>query len=88
MAVSTPHDLNVTAALSARLPIGINMPRQPSVITIFPSLGLEGGSHIVTHLMEPYPIPRKVVGYDTSLRVPFVVTHAFLGDKPATSDFP
>jgi hypothetical protein len=87
LAVSTPHDLNVTAALTARLPIVINMPRQPSVITIFPVVGLEGGNHVGTHLPEPYPIFRKVVGYDSSLRVPFVATHAFFGDKPATIDF-
>jgi hypothetical protein len=87
MAVSTPHDINLTAALTARLPIGFNLPRQPSVLTVFPVVGLEGGNHINTHLPEPDPIFRKIVGYDASLRVPFVVTHAFLGDKPATIDF-
>jgi hypothetical protein len=92
LAVSTPHDLNVTGALSARFPIVLNMPRQPSVITIFPSIGIEAGNHVVTHIIngqqpESNPIFRQVYGWDSSLRVPFIVTHAFLGDKPTTIDF-
>jgi hypothetical protein len=92
LAVATPHDLNVTGALSVRFPIVLNMPRQPSVITIFPAMGLEAGNRVRTHIMngqqaDSGPVFRQFYGWDSSLRVPFIVTHAFLGDKPTTIDF-
>jgi hypothetical protein len=91
MGVTTPHDLNVTASLTARFPLVVNMPRQPSVLTVFPVIGLEGGNRVRTHAIQGVtntdPISRKIAGYDISLRSPFVVTHAFLGDKPATVSF-
>jgi hypothetical protein len=58
---------------------------------VFPAIGIEAGNHVVTHaidgLPEANPIFRQVYGWDSSLRVPFFLTHAFLGDKPTTIDF-
>ena len=86
-AVSTPHDINMVASGVARLPLIFDVHHQPSAISIFPVVGIEGGNHFSTHLTENDSILRRVVGFDSSLRVPFILTHAFLGDKPNTIDF-
>jgi hypothetical protein len=50
-------------------------------------VGVEGGNHVHTHITEDHYILRKVAGFDASIRAPFILTHAFLGDKPVTIDF-
>jgi hypothetical protein len=86
-----PNDMNLVAAASVRLPMVLDFHNQPSAFTFFPVAGIEGGNHLSKHGIssgtETDDILRKVAGFDTSLRVPFVVTHSFLGDKPATIDF-
>jgi hypothetical protein len=82
-----PHDLNMVAAATLRLPVLLNVHQQPSAFSLFPVVGLEGGSHVTTRLDEPDPILRKVAGFDSSVRIPFILTHQFLGDKPMTIDF-
>jgi len=44
-------------------------------------------NRIQARLDEQDPILRKVAGSDSSLRIPFILTHQFLGDKPMTIDF-
>jgi hypothetical protein len=92
MASSFLHDANFVGAASVRIPIVFDLRRQPSAITIFPAFGVEGGSHFQTHPTitggaVTDDILRKVVGFDSSLRFPFIITHALLGDKPVTVDF-
>jgi hypothetical protein len=87
MAVSTPHDINLIASANVRLPIMIDIHNQPSALSIFPVFGIEGGNHVLTHLTETDDIFRKLLGFDSSVRLPFILTHAFLGDKPTTIDF-
>jgi hypothetical protein len=86
-----PNDSNLVGAAIVRLPMVLDFHYQPSALTVFPVVGMEGGSHLDTHQIgtgvEPNAIFRRVAGFDSSLRVPFVVTHAFLGDKPATFEF-
>jgi hypothetical protein len=86
-AVSTPHDINMVATGVVRVPFVFGVHSQPSAISIFPVVGVEGGSHVSAHLTENNEILRRVVGFDSSLRVPFILTHAFFGDKPNTIDF-
>jgi hypothetical protein len=84
---STPHDVNLVATASVRVPFVLDIHRQPSALTLFPVLAIEVGNAIRTHLPGEGYIFRKVVGFDSSFRFPFVVTHALLGDKPTTIDF-
>jgi hypothetical protein len=86
-ATAKPHDINLVAGATVRVPILLDIHSYPSAISIFPVVGIEGGDHIHSHLTQTDDILRKVVGYDASLRVPFILTHAFLGDKPAMVDF-
>jgi len=91
LATATPHDINLVASATLRLPLAVDFHAQPSALTIFPVVGIEGGNHIHTHEIEDRweddDILRKVVGFDSSLRIPFILTHQFLGDKPMTIDF-
>jgi hypothetical protein len=87
LAVSTPHDINLVASAVVRLPFLLDIHRQPSALSIFPVLGIEGGNHVLTHLTEHDDILRRIVGFDSSVRLPFILTHAFMGDKPNTIDF-
>ena len=91
LATAAPHDINLVGAGTVRLPLVLNFHHQPSALSIFPVVGIEGGKHIHTHQIsnqtESDDILRKVAGADASLRIPFITTHAFLGDKPMTVDF-
>src|SRR5580658_5190489 len=84
---NAPHDLNMVAAATLRLPVVLDFHSQPSALSIFPVVGVEGGNRIQARLDEQDPILRKVAGFDSSLRIPFILTHQFLGDKPMTIDF-
>ncbi len=88
IATASPHDINAVAAASLRVPVLLDLGYQPSTISILPVVGLEGGNHVHTSLPgETDSIFRKVVGFDASVRAPFIITHSFLGDKPLTVDF-
>jgi hypothetical protein len=39
------------------------------------------------HKTDENDIFRQVVGFDSSSRFPFILTHSFLGDRPITVDF-
>ncbi len=81
-------DLNVVGGATARLPIVFSFAKQPSILSVFPLIGIEGGEHVREHLLgEPSELLRKVAGVDASFRWPFQVTHNFLGDKPITLDY-
>jgi len=58
--------------------------KQPSLLTIYPVMGIEGGSHIETHLPESGPPVRGLAGGDASYRVLFTWTHNFFGGTPIT----
>src|ERR1035437_1438691 len=87
MATAKPHDINLVAGATVRVPFLFDIHSHPSALSIFPVAGIEAGNHIHAHLTETDGILRKVVGFDASLRVPYIVTHAFLGDKPIMADF-
>jgi hypothetical protein len=86
IAPTTPHDLNTVAAGTVRFPLIFAIHYQPSALSIFPLAGIEGGNHVSTSIPESDDILRKVVGADASLRIPYIITHAFGGDKPVVID--
>lgn len=89
-------DLNFVTAALVRLPIIISAPPgrltrnqpQPSMISVLPAFGVEGGPRLnplaVSGTAAPPQIRRLVTGADASLRWPYNFTHAFLGDRPIT----
>jgi hypothetical protein len=92
LSAGPPHDINLVGAVTLRLPILLDFHHQPSAISVFPVVGIEAGSHLNAHPtgtgdMETDDIFRKVAGFDSSVRVPYYLVHAFLGDKPMTVDF-
>lgn len=87
LAPTSPRDLNLISGATTRLPFVIGFHRQPSSITFFPVMGVEGGQSIKSHLPVSDSILRGVAGVDASFRWPFDVTHNFLGDKPITIDY-
>jgi len=88
IAPTTPHDLNLVESETVKLPFILNFHEQPSVVTFYPVLGLEEGSHFATHLPgETDPIFRGVAGADASMRVPYTFTHNFSGPTPITLNF-
>jgi hypothetical protein len=60
---------------------------QPSTLTVYPVIGIEGGWHVETHLTENNSLLRGVAGVDGSFRWPYNVTHNFLGPNPITLDY-
>ena len=52
LATATPHDINLVASATLRLPLAVDFHAQPSALTIFPVVGIEGGNHIHTHEIE------------------------------------
>jgi hypothetical protein len=87
IAPTTPHDKNVVEAGTVKLPLVFNFNKQPSAFTAYPVIGIEGGSHFDTHLVEDQRILRGVAGVDGSFRWPFNLTHNFLGSSPITFEY-
>jgi hypothetical protein len=87
IAPTTPHDKNWVEAGTIKLPLVFNFHQQPSAFTAYPVIGIEGGSHIDTHLIENEPMLRGVAGVDGSFRWPFNLTHNFLGSSPITFEY-
>ena len=87
IAPTTPHDKNWVEAGTVKFPFVFNFHQQPSAFTAYPLVGIEGGSHIDTHLVEDDPILRGVAGVDGSFRWPFNLTHNFLGSSPITLEY-
>ena len=81
------RDLNFVGTGALRLPFAFSFAQQPSALTIFPLLALQGGDHLTTHMPESGPIFRQLVGIDAGLRLPWQLLHNFAGDKPSTIDF-
>jgi hypothetical protein len=92
-APTRPRDLNFVGSSLLRLPIAFNFLEQPSALTFFPVVGVEGGVHVTTHPLmgssapEPNDLYRTVVGADASVRFPFLLTHNLFGTKPITIDY-
>lgn len=87
LAPTTPHDLNLVEQETIKIPFVLNLHQQPSLLTVYPVLGIEEGSHIQTHLTEKEGILRGMAGVDGSFRWPFNLTHNFLGTSPITIDY-
>jgi hypothetical protein len=87
IAPTTPHDKNWVEAGTVKFPLVFNFHQQPSAFTAYPVIGIEGGSHFDTHLVEDNPILRGVAGVDGSFRWPFNLTHNFLGSSPITLEY-
>jgi hypothetical protein len=87
IAPTTPHDKNWVEAGTIRFPLVFNFHQQPSAFTAYPVIGIEGGSHLDTHLAESDPILRGVAEVDGSFRWPFNLTHNFLGSSPITLEY-
>ena len=54
--------INLVASAMVRLSLVFDLNRQPSALSVFPVLGIEGGNHIHTHVTENDYILRKVFG--------------------------
>jgi len=87
IAPTTPHDVNLVESQVVKLPLVFNFQQQPSAFTIYPQLGLEEGSHFVTHLEENDPILRGFAGIEGSFRWPYNWTHNFFGSAPLAVDY-
>lgn len=87
IAPTTPHDKNWVEAGTIKFPLVFNFHQQPSAFTAYPVIGIEGGSHFDTHLVENKSILRGVAGVDGSFRWPFNLTHNFLGTSPITFEY-
>jgi len=87
IAPTAPHDLNWMQSITVKWPLVFTARKQPSLFTIYPVMGFEGGSHIETHLPEKGAPLRGLAGGDASYRVPFTWTHNFFGGTPITLDY-
>jgi hypothetical protein len=87
IAPTTPHDINYVQSATIKIPLVFGFHQQPSTVTTYPVVGIEGGSHIQTHIAENDSILRGVGGVDGSFRWPYNVTHSFLGSSPITLDY-
>ena len=87
IAPTTPHDKNWVEAGTIKFPLVFNFHQQPSAFTAYPVIGVEGGTHFDTHLVENAAILRGVAGVDGSFRWPFNLTHNFLGNNPITFEY-
>ena len=87
LAPTTPHDLNWVESGTVKIPFVFTFHQQPSALTAYPVIGIEGGSHLDTHLAEPDPVLRGLAGVDGSFRWPYNLGHAFLGSSPITVDY-
>lgn len=86
-APTTPSDTNWVESGTIKFPLVFNFHQQPSAFTAYPVMGVEGGTHVDTHLADNNPIFRGVGGVDGSFRWPFNVTHNFLGSNPITFEY-
>jgi hypothetical protein len=83
-----PKDLNVVEAIYYKQPISITAFKFPSFLTLFPTVGAEGGWHLIRYQSdEGARFFRKVAGMDASVRYPFQGAPNFTSTKPATVDF-
>ncbi len=87
IAPTTPHDKNWVEAGTIKLPFVFNFHKQPSAFTAYPVIGVEGGTHFDTHLVENEAILRGIAGVDGSFRWPFNLTHNFFGSSPITFEY-
>lgn len=87
LAPTTPHDSNWVESGTVKIPFVFTFHQQPSALTVYPVIGIEGGSHVSTHLTEPDPVLRGLAGMDGSFRWPYNLGHAFLGSSPITVDY-
>jgi hypothetical protein len=87
IAPTSPHDVNWIQSVTVKLPLVFTGHKQPSLLTIYPVAGTEGGWHIETHLSETSAPIRGLGGGDASVRLPFTWTHNFLGGTPITLDY-
>ena len=85
------RELNLVGGGTARLPMIFSFLRQPSIISVLPLVGWEGGKRIDSHQIGTMPPPRDIsrflTGIDASARWPYYLTHNFLGDRPITLDY-
>jgi hypothetical protein len=92
LSLGYPGDVNMVGAATLRMPILLDFHHQPSAVSVFPVVGVEAGTHVLTHAdpnkdIEPDASFRQLTGFDSSTRIPYYFTHSFLGDKPITVDF-
>ncbi|MFZ0760584.1 MAG: hypothetical protein WAM69_11580, partial [Candidatus Sulfotelmatobacter sp.] len=87
IAPTAPHDVNWIESATVKWPFVFTAHKQPSLLTLYPVMGMESGSHIETHLVERSSPVRGLAGGDASYRVPFTWTHNFLGGTPITLDY-
>jgi hypothetical protein len=80
-------DLNLVEGIYYRQPISFAALKFPSMITVFPMVGAEGGWHLNHYLTESSQFFRGVAGLDASLRWPYQLAPNFTSTKPATIDF-
>jgi hypothetical protein len=80
--------LHVDPAIFYRQPISMIAFRFPPLLTLFPTVGAEGGWHITRYQAEESAqFFRKVVGIDASLRYRFQKAANFTSAKAATSNY-
>lgn len=83
-----PKDLNIVEAISYRQPITVTLHKYPSLLTLFPVVGVEGGWHLIRYQdNESAQLFRKVVGADISIRWPFNFASNFISTKGGTIDY-
>ncbi len=87
IAPTTPHDVNLIQSATLKWPFVFTGHKQPSLLTVYPVMGIEGGSRVETHLAESGAPLRGLAGGDASYRWPFTWTHNFLGSTPITLDY-
>jgi hypothetical protein len=94
------ENLNMVGAEVIKFPWVVNIPpgwksfrRQPqqSMLSIIPLIGAEEGSRVIFHdsgAAEPEGMIRRLVaGGDASMRLPYILTHNVLGDRPITLEY-
>jgi hypothetical protein len=87
IAPTTPHDVNLVESETIKFPLVFSFQQQPSAFTVYPLMGVEEGSHFVTHLIENRGILRGFAGVEGSFRWPYNWTHNFFGSSPLTVEY-
>lgn len=81
-------DLNFVESIYYKQPFSVTAFKFPSFMTLFPTIGAEGGWHLIRYQSkESAQFFRKVAGVDASVRYPFQLAPNFTSTKPATIDF-
>ncbi len=87
-APTTPHDTNTLQSVTFKLPVVLNLRKQPSSVSFLPVAAIESVQHVAMHRTdETFGQVRFIAGADASLRFPYQFTHALFGDKPMTIDY-